>query len=82
MAVVWQNSFDGVPLSLVSEDLDGPGTSGEWGDPIVDLRNSADVSHVRYGDRAFHGRSSLMLGADDAFSGNHGDVQLTEALTE
>lgn len=82
MAVIWRNSFDGVPLTLVSEVLDGPGTSGEWGDPIVDLRNTSDVSHVRYGDRAYGGRASLMLGADDAYSGNHGDVQLTEELTE
>uniref|UniRef100_UPI000592B1C1 hypothetical protein n=1 Tax=Nocardiopsis salina TaxID=245836 RepID=UPI000592B1C1 len=80
--VVWQNSFDGEPLTLVSEDLGGAGSSGDWGNPIVNLRNSADVSHVRYGDRAYGGRASLMLGADDAFSGNHGDVQLTEPLGE
>lgn len=80
--VVWQNSFDGETLTLVSEDLDGPGTSGEWGDPIVNLRNSADVSHVRYGDRAYGGRASLMLGSDAAESGNHGDVQLTQPVGE
>lgn len=82
MAIVWQNSFDGVPLTVVSEDLGGPGTTGDWGDPIVNLRNSASITHVRYGDLAYGGRASLMLGSDVAESGNHGDVQLTQPVGE
>jgi len=80
--VIWRNSFDGVPGTVVSNDLGGPGTSGDWGDPIVNLRNTADVSRVRYGDRAWHGRSSLMLGDDEAVSGNHGDVRLVDLSGE
>ena len=82
MPVVWQNSFDGTPGDLVSNDLAGPGTSGDHGDPIVNLRNTGEVEYVRYGAQAIHGSASLALGAEDAFSGNHGDVQLTQELTE
>lgn len=69
MAIVWQNSFDGIPGASVTV-----ANSGQHGTPIAGIRNNAPATSVRYGDRAVLGQSSLRLGTDAGSP--HGDVWL------
>lgn len=69
MAIVWQNSFDGVPGTNLTV-----ANSADWGNPIAGLRNNPPSNAVRYGDRSIMGRSSMRLGTPDAAA--HGNVWL------
>lgn len=61
MAIVWQNSFDGVPGTNLTV-----ANSADWGTPLISTtRNGQPASAVRYGDRAYMGASSMQLGAAD-----------------